>query len=1024
METTEGAKAVDVIVVVDTTGSMDSYLISLGRFIPQLLALRAITSKIRRIGVLAYNDYYMPPPNMFAQSAIVNPIPANDRAAKALIPKVTIDDVVSWSGWDEGESVLSRLTEWVGGLKAEGGGDYPEAAKTALRRVLDIVEADRADSTPEERETLVLWYTDSPPHHRSHRSVNRLLEIAAHSPPSNEPVDTSPFGLNKPTPMPPDAPNEKCIDWFHLSLRSAAANLKVYTILPPSMPDADAAFWVMLGRITRGSTLVIGGPERGTPEDKVEIVFSTSGGGKFIRAVTDLSMTIVTERLGIGYVGYMGKSKSKGKQRDTSGSGNAEKSESAIRMLYYYYDILDHIPASENDKPKIPPARDRVKKEVDAPPGMITNEDAGSQGFLPPPWRGANPDRGGTPLNAILRIGVSDEELCESLVGKERMLNARQLPAEDHVSQEGDAYAKKYDDETDAFREKVEGSLRGVVNADIEAVPSFWVFSDIWKAARKRDANSSRELLFAQYEAQIERIKDVEKKEELISWGNINHDFSSEINKLLSEESTTQESGTAVVLTLEKAAQADLGLKKEDITALARGHDKTVMKKMGYMLRYTKVISARDAASGKKTRSIPISTSSPSTLFRIIPHLIQEGLLYSSRTAAILAMVAYTSHIPHLLQPAMSLLESTKGSWLDVTIPENFATPFIGFMLSVPSRDFTLSSEEKDLYSAMVRYAYLEENLDTKVKAQVPWTPMKTRGVGDRKRLCDGCGIRRSETMMHQVGTYEYKKKDAHSGDGMRCGMCVDSDTKNPEDWKDRGEIESCWVECSERWCRAQYVIEDEEGLRIPPRCYYCRKRKPCPWIECTVCANRIILPKSYRVLPEDSVSSFICPPCRNREFTGHQTIVHKLTTLRSILFANDYEVKWLGIKPFNEVFRGRSTFMIWELYGAEIFSAAMSSPTLPPSPASNHGKTKRLLINGKKLLDPNAVKEELDAVVDRAMKKGMVLCGMTYEYILQSDVVKACSKDDCEFRASKKGLDEWYQGGTARRKLCPSCCR
>ncbi len=100
-----------------------------------------------------------------------------------------------------------------------------------------------------------------------------------------------------------------------------------------------------------------------------------------------------------------------------------------------------------------------------------------------------------------------------------------------------------------------------------------------------------------------------------------------------------------------------------------------------------------------------------------------------------------------------------------------------------------------------------------KIQAKIPWTPMKTRGVGDRKRMCDGCGIRRSETMMHQVGTYVLQNNT--TDDGKRCGMCVDSDTKDPQDWKDRGDIESCWVECSERWCRAQYVIEDEEGLRV-----------------------------------------------------------------------------------------------------------------------------------------------------------------------------------------------------------------
>jgi hypothetical protein len=83
----------------------------------------------------------------------------------------------------------------------------------------------------------------------------------------------------------------------------------------------------------------------------------------------------------------------------------------------------------------------------------------------------------------------------------------------------------------------------------------------------------------------------VEKKEELTTWGNINHDFSSDINKLLSEWSTaSQGSETALVLTMEKGFQIDLGVTREEIMALARGHDKILMKKMGYLLRYTKVI--------------------------------------------------------------------------------------------------------------------------------------------------------------------------------------------------------------------------------------------------------------------------------------------------------------------------------------------------------------------------------------------------------------------------------------------------
>jgi hypothetical protein len=193
-----------------------------------------------------------------------------------------------------------------------------------------------------------------------------------------------------------------------------------------------------------------------------------------------------------------------------------------------------------------------------------------------------------------------------------------------------------------------------------------------------------------------------------------------------------------------------------------------------------------------------------------------------------LAVVALTSHIPHLLEPAKALLATTRGTWINAATPENLSLPFIELMLSLPSsQQLILSPEEYTTYSGMARYAHLEQNIDTKIQAKVPWTPMKTRGVGDRKRLCDGCGIRRSETMMHQVGTYVFGNMKAakeeiekEHDDGMRCGMCVDSDTKDPKDWKDRGEIASCWVECSERWCRAQYVIEDEEGLQV--RAYSC----------------------------------------------------------------------------------------------------------------------------------------------------------------------------------------------------------
>lgn len=164
-------------------------------------------------------------------------------------------------------------------------------------------------------------------------------------------------------------------------------------------------------------------------------------------------------------------------------------------------------------------------------------------------------------------------------------------------------------------------------------------------------------------------------------------------------------------------------------------------------------------------------------------------------------MISIQSGIPHLLKPAKVLLEASKGTWLDQRTPENFTLPFVRLLLALPEPGLALTQEEQSTFEGMKRYLFLEQNIDRKIQTVVPWTPSKTRGVGDRKRKCEECEENRSETMMHD--------------DLNKCGMCVDSDTKNPKDWKEVPEMRSCWVECSERICKAQYVIEDEEGLRV-----------------------------------------------------------------------------------------------------------------------------------------------------------------------------------------------------------------
>lgn len=88
---------------------------SLQKSIPEILALAKLSGAFNRVGVLAYRDY-------------------SDLE----------EGLIVWSGWNP-----TNLQEFVDQLAPYGGGDYPEAAKTALIRALQYVD--------KHSKTLILW---------------------------------------------------------------------------------------------------------------------------------------------------------------------------------------------------------------------------------------------------------------------------------------------------------------------------------------------------------------------------------------------------------------------------------------------------------------------------------------------------------------------------------------------------------------------------------------------------------------------------------------------------------------------------------------------------------------------------------------------------------------------------------------------------------------------------------------------------------------------------------------------------
>ncbi|KAG8990630.1 hypothetical protein FRB90_001693 [Tulasnella sp. 427] len=176
----------DLLIVTDATASMGVFLTSLNESIPEIIALSTMSGAFKRLGIIAYRDY------------CDNPI-------------------LEWSGWNP-----TDLNGFARNLRPSGGGDYPEAAKTGLIKALDEVDASG--------DTLVLWYTDAPPHHPSQKTGGSR----------NPKAEKLAF---------PD----RSTDWMHLVYEAKAKRCTVFSFL--SDARSDRSFYTLLSQVTGGACI-------------------------------------------------------------------------------------------------------------------------------------------------------------------------------------------------------------------------------------------------------------------------------------------------------------------------------------------------------------------------------------------------------------------------------------------------------------------------------------------------------------------------------------------------------------------------------------------------------------------------------------------------------------------------------------------------------------------------------------------------------------------------------------------------
>ena len=427
---------------------------ALQKALPELLAIASVTGTFNRIGVLSYKDY-------------VPRLPGTPHNA----PPIPQPEVVNWSGWNR-----RQLGEWVKNIQAEGGADYPEAAKSALIKALEIlgqpVEANPSLSEELKPTTIVLWYTDAPPHHKFNPgSPNRLIEIDAH--------------------------RETSTDWVHLCKSAAAAGMRVYLILP-TMDSPELSFYVMLAEITGGKCLM--------RQDDDQQVF---GSGDEIRRLVKTTVHVV-----LGLIGCT--------LPEESADAKVEVASNEVPLVPSVLEKLTnedessygYLPAMDKRSAKIT-SLPRIAWSPWRPSILSQNDEAGkSKLILGPGFEQFGPD---------LDEGVFDRRYADP---EEEEYREKTRVALRNVF-ESNVMALTYNPIFAQLWRAGESHLnQGLVSTDNDAVC-------------KEETNNTRESLLTLFKHQVEKLKNPDYREEMNRWVNINHDASIGIRKLKSKNTSS-----------------------------------------------------------------------------------------------------------------------------------------------------------------------------------------------------------------------------------------------------------------------------------------------------------------------------------------------------------------------------------------------------------------------------------------------------------------------------------------------------
>jgi hypothetical protein len=965
MTTHSSDEVYDLLILVDATYSMVNYLEALQTSLPKVITISNLTNSFSRIGLLAYRDYS-----------------ESDRSKNGLL---------EWSGWyndpdnfeDAVEAPLTAqmLTSMVAGLEPIGGGDYPEATKTGLARAHQLM---RKEAT-----TLILLYTDAPPH---------CWMVADQDPGSNYYAEQT--ALCKPSSY--DGFGHKFADWVSAcrALYEGEKKAHVFCFLDQELGSRplNAGYYTFLSTITRGACFTLTNP---TPHNiahvTVDVLLAWMGAGKEGVGSVSMAAKLMRYKSGKNMKNIVTEHDELANTYFWAADANVKGRNVFIApKLLKAQRKQEQIMRLDNNLAQIVVDAEVLRKHL--PKRRVPIMDFAKRYAEDPVYRNVVIEQ----LQNIVETDVTSMSLNPVFgVLWRKVCNDRQNPARNKL--------------ITAFGLHVER----ITNAD----------------ERERMKNWLEES----YDYATEILDTLDKVPKHQQFPCVFLDPTIDFAPISAGKSGDQDNED------DEDDRPENSFGRDELLEIGRSCDGRILRRLGKVLtRLTYVESMAElpahiaATSNTEVPKIPTALASGEfgwSFWKILLHVVVPGTMLAARPSVVLAALAIRIGLKPLFDAAYAVMLFWRDKWNNLEVPETWNSSCLGLLLEADAeyRKQASVSEELDvnngllleadrkLFTRLVAYQHMGANLSTTLTVEVGWTPQKTRVPLGPTVVCRGCRYPRSITIMTERS-------------GGKCGLCESSwgsvehterAIRTSVTTEDNSSTKVAWVECSVRTCRAQYVCYNTAKLNVRPKCWYCRRQtsllpnkrnaSPAPTLECTKCLNRVIWADEWRYM---LTQPFGCTACVNEM----KTVIGIDTTADLICKENGQD--WLlrnDNRALEEPFK-HSLFKTITATGIDSFLRNVTVlPNLESAPI--------LTLNGKRIQNLVALFARLRSFQERHIVERLH-CSLCFSAFPRIRLLPACRRRGCHQNICRGCLDGWYGQNSAGTIIntaalfCPFCRR